>query len=174
MSYPFGTIGSMSSTDAEERPSLWKTGAGGRAHLAQCAHLVGKEVVLAAAEPVCDMCQHEIDGHGRERFSDLDAALPVMGVSGTDWPAVKAALASVDHDEVWLPYSRSYIALGRAGQAVAWVGKSYVDVAGQARVELPGYAGTARSGSTTKEPRYGAVCGSCRMATPVGRVHECW
>ncbi len=145
-----------------------------RAHLTTCGHLFGKEVVPAAGEQVCDLCQREIDGFGRTTFPDLDAALPAMGVSGTDWPAVKAALAGVAHDEVFMPYSRSYIALNRDGQGVAWVGKNYVDVAGGMRTELPGYASGPRGGPVTSEPRYGEVCGTCFMTKPVGGTHDCW
>jgi len=164
----------MTESVAPEVTSLWKTVGGGRAHLAQCGHLFGKDVVPADGEQVCDLCQREIDGFGRTGFEDLDAALPVMGVSSTDWPAVKAALATVEHDEVYLPYSRSYIALNRDGQGVAWVGKNYVDVLGGGRTELPGYASGPRGGTATAEPRYGEVCGSCFMTKPVGGTHDCW
>ena len=52
------------------------------------------------------------------------------------------ALRGVEHDEIWLPHSKSYIALGLEGRGVAWVGKGYVFVkATGAFVELPGLPG---------------------------------
>lgn len=163
----------MTTMGEPQSTSLWKTVGGERAHLAQCGHLFGKDVVPAAGEQVCDLCQREIDGFGRTNVADIDAALSVMGVSSTDWPAVRAALASVVHDDVYLPFSRSYIALNRDGQGVAWVGKNYVDVVGRQRIELPGYASAPRGGAMTKEPRYGEVCDKCFMTKPVGGGHDC-
>lgn len=164
----------MTSTDAADGTQLWKTATGTRAHLAQCSHLVGKAVVAAGPEPVCDLSQAELEGRGRDYLPDVGAALQVMGVSGSDWSQVHALLASVTHDAVWLPYSRSYIALGHGGQGVAWVGKNYVDIAGQGRTELPGYAAAQRSAGVSQEPKYGPTCPRCFLATPVGGQHDCY
>ncbi|WP_131801759.1 hypothetical protein [Klenkia soli] len=135
--------------------------------------MVGKKIIPATDQPVCDSCQAERDGHGRDYQADLLTALPVMGVSVTDWPQVQSVLAPVDHDEVWLPYSRSYIALGRKGRAVAWVGKSYVDVAGEIRTELPGYTGVVKNGGSVKEPRRGDSCPTCHETKSLSGACAC-
>lgn len=163
----------MTSVDAADDSSLWRTATGGRAHLARCSHLVGKKIIPATDQPVCDSCQAELDGHGRDHQVDLRAALPVMGVSGTDWPQVQSLLSTVDHDEVWLPYSKSYIALGRGGKAVAWVGKNYVDIAGGGRTELPGYAAVQKSGGTSREVRYGLPCPKCGLTRSLSGACGC-
>ena len=163
----------MTSTDTEPG-TLWKTAAGGRAHLRRCSHLVDKDMVEAADEPVCDLSQAELEGRGREYFADLKAALPAMGVSGSDWTQVHELLSDVDHDELWLPYSRSYIALGKNGQAVAWVGKNYVDIAGRGRTELPGYAATPGGGGPTGDPKYGPTCPTCFTVMALSGKHDCW
>ena len=163
----------MTSTVAPDDSSLWRTAAGGRAHLARCSHLLRKAVIPATDQPVCDSCQAELDGHGRDYQVDLTTALPAMGVSGSDWATVQALVGTVDHDLVWLPYSRSYIALGLGGRAVAWVGKNYVDIAGRGRTELPGYAAVQKSGGASREVRYGQLCPVCNVAKSLSGACDC-
>src|SRR4051794_5240551 len=163
----------MGASQVSSQVTLYKTATGQRRHIAQCPHIAGKEVMEASVEPICDLSQAELDGVGRQYFDDLAAALPILGASGTTWAEILRITAPVQHDAVWIPNSRSYIALGRDGLGVAWVGKTYVDIAGEPRIELPGYA-PGSGGGTVKDVRRGQICNSCFTEKPLSGVHHCW
>ena len=91
-----------------------------------------------------------------------------MRVHGTPAAAValiKEHLKFVTYDEIWLPYSKSYVALGLDGRAVASFGKSYVEV-GDHRVDLPGYV-AGRAAGRSSQPTYGETCPTCFIAMPL-------
>ncbi|MCZ2849140.1 hypothetical protein [Modestobacter sp. VKM Ac-2978] len=159
-------------SDVPAPQALYKTATGQRRHIARCPHIVGKHVAEASDGPICEMSQAELSGVGREYFDDLATALPALGAFGDTWSEILRVTAPVEHDAVWIPNSRSYIALGRNGHGVAWVGKTYVDIAGGARVELPGYA-PGSGGGAPQDLRRGPVCKSCFMETPLSGVHHC-
>ena len=93
-----------------------------------------------------------------------DPARSVLGAEA-ETPESQAAAATRDsfvtYDELWLPYSRSYVALGLEGRAVASFGKSYVWVGGR-RIDLPGYVAASRSGHRS-QPARGEVCPGCHQ-----------
>ncbi len=133
---------------AEDTP-LYRTGPGGRLHMRACPHLVGKDVVVAtpADGEICSICQRELAGEGRRYFPSLADALKEFGAARMNWPLIHEHLADVEHDQVWIVASGSYIALGRSGRAVAWAGRTYVNPSAAEFIELPGYRGGGGGGS---------------------------
>ena len=148
-----------------ENVQLYRTEGGSRLHIRSCPHVIDS-VVLEATDTdgeICAWCEKEISGEGREYIDDLDAALAAFGGPQGNWQLIRQHLAGVDPDEVWIPYSRSYIALGLKGRAVAWAGKTYVQPSEDAYVELPGFR--AGSGGGTKvEETWGTTCEVHNMA----------
>ncbi|WP_416955288.1 hypothetical protein ACNKF0_01890 [Nocardioides sp. T5] len=111
---------------------------------------------------LCTHCEKEVRGEGRTYVDDLDEAIRRFG-HRTDVARrlILEALGDVPHDAVWIPASESYIALGHDGQAVAWVGKGYVEVKGRPVVEAPVVPG---SGSRRAHlPRRGSRSGQCEV-----------
>lgn len=88
---------------------------------------------------LCDWCSKELSGPGRTYFNDLDAALAAFKAPLENRRLIKDALRGVEHDQIWMPYSSSYVALGIAGRGVAWTGKYVVPDPGVS-IELPGAA----------------------------------
>src|SRR3954469_8438046 len=158
-----------------ETVPLYRTETGGRRHIRACPHLVGKDVVEAtdANGEICTICQRELRGEGRRYFASLDDALHEFGAARANWPLISHHLATVEHDQVWIVASGSYIALGRGGRAVAWAGKTYVNPSAKEFIELPDYrpgGGGGTEGRTTwgeKCPVHhvlrsrSGVCGMC-------------
>ena len=154
-------------TIALDTVQFFATATGARKHLAQCPHLVG----ASSAHPLhpgvelelCDWCSKEIFGLGRTYFNtDLDAALAAFKAPLENRRLIKDALRGVEHDQIWMPYSSSYVALGLAGRGVAWTGKTYVVPAPGFSIELPGFVGgsgtaTGRGGDLP----WGSTCGDC-------------
>ena len=154
---------------------LYRTESGGRLHIPGCPHVGGSLSEADAAErlamPVCSWCQAEIDGVGRTYYESLDDAMRAFGCHvGTHEP-IRAALRFATYDQIWLPYSRSYIALGHEGRGVAWVGKTYVMPSPDTFVELPGYEG-ALGGGQARPDLEGAVCPTHHMTMSVTGVCE--
>lgn len=120
---------------------LFRTGTGGRRHIRGCSHLVGKPVIQAADTDgeICTLCERELRGEGRRYFASLAEALPEFGAARSNWPLIESHLSGVEHDQVWIVHSGSYIALGRGGRAVAWAGKTYVNPSAETLIELPDY-----------------------------------
>jgi hypothetical protein len=142
-----------------DRVPLYRTAAGGRRHIRECPHLVGKTVVeaLDADGEICTICQRELRGEGRRYFSSLAEALPEFGAARANWPLIGEHLAGVDHNQVWIVASGSYIALGRGGRAVAWAGKTYVNPSADQLIELPDYR-PGGGGGTEVQSTWGDTC----------------
>jgi hypothetical protein len=138
---------------------LFRTATGDRRHLRACPHLLGKEVLEAseADGEICSWCDKELRGEGRQYFTALDDALRALGGPQANWPLIRDHLADVEPDAIWIPYSRSYVALGRGGRAVAWAGKTYVQPQDGSYVELPGFR-PGSGGGAPAEPSYGETC----------------
>ena len=125
--------------------TLVRTAGGAGLHLPECPHVLGSDVHVAtpgelAGVPVCGWSQAEVDGVGRRYFVSLEAAMRSFGSHAGTEHLIRAELRDVLYDEIWVPHSGSYIALGLGGFAVAWVGKTYVQLhLGRFRT-LPGYA----------------------------------
>ena len=106
---------------------------------------------------VCSWCQAEIDGVGRTYFDDLEDAMRFFGTHLGSEHLVREALRSVTYDQVWVPNSKSYIALGRESYAVAWIGKTYVVPGAGLFVELPEYS-QHHGGGAERKVRVGVLC----------------
>lgn len=135
---------------------LVRTSTGERLHLERCYHLGDAPVVPASitdreSMPVCDVCQADLDGHGRTYVATLEEAFRKFGTFAQTVKAIRSEVAGVEYDQIWLPYSNSYIALGKNGAAVAWIGKTYIDRPGGGRIELPGYRVGGGGGGTKVE-----------------------
>lgn len=159
-------------------PDLFRTATGSRLHIRPCPHVHGVELFAAGSadresHEVCGWCQAEIDGAGRTYFDTLDNALRAFGSHVETLDAIRSEVAAVVHDAIWIPNSRSYVALGSGGPAVCWIGKTYLMHVDGAFVELPGY-GPGVAGGTTSPLREGEVCGTCFLRMPVtGRCDNC-
>lgn len=152
------------------------TATGGRKHLPQCPYVVGSLTCAVPADddrPVCDWCARELSGHGRRQFTDLGLALEAFRAPLENRGLIRHELRGVEHDDIWLPYSGSYLALGLRGRAVAWTGKTYVVPRPGLSIPLHGYSGVARQGRTRSEQRLGATCPSCWQARSVSGVCAC-
>jgi hypothetical protein len=145
---------------------LYVTRADGKVHIAACPHLFAhSQLVPATAEQIeenglCTHCEKEVRGEGRTYADDLDEAFRLFG-HRTDEARrlIIDALGGVEHDRIWIPASQSYIALGRDGQGVAWIGKGYVQVKGRPVVELPWFQEHRAGGRTSRDEARGEVCG---------------
>jgi hypothetical protein len=138
---------------------LYRTANGGCRHIRSCPHIIGKQVVEAADEhgEICTMCERELRGEGRRYFGSLAEALSEFGAARSNWPLITQHLSGVEHDEVWIVNSGSYIALGRGGRAVAWAGKTYVNPSAEEFVELPDYRAGGGGGAPVHD-EWGEKC----------------
>lgn len=157
-----------------ERVPLYRTGTGGRRHIRGCSHLVGKAVVEATDTDgeICTLCERELRGEGRRYFATLAEALPEFGAARTNWPLISEHLSGVDHDQVWIVFSGSYIALGRGGRAVAWAGKTYVNPSAEKLIELPDYRPGGGGGAASSELVRGDICEKHNLEK--ARNGSCW
>lgn len=154
-----------------------RTATATRVHLSGCVHLVGKDWHAAdQAEidgyPLCQWSRDQLEGVGRIHPDTFEDAIRVHATPAAAVRLIKEHLKFVTYDEIWLPYSKSYVALGLEGRAVASFGKSYVEV-GERRVDLPGYVAGRASGSS-HQPTYGETCPRCFMQMPLtGTCDNC-
>lgn len=164
-------------TIAPEAPVLLATATGHRKHLAQCPHLVGATTLRTLGEDedleLCDWCSKELSGHGRTYFDDLGAALAAFRAPLENRQLIKDALRAVEHDQIWMPYSSSYVALGLAGRGVAWTGKTYVVPEAGFSIELPGYIATACDTGARRDERWGDLCLRCFHQRSITGACEC-
>lgn len=144
-----------------EPTAIVRSETGTKLHIPVCPH-IGGGIRLAddaerAAYEMCSWCQKEVDGVGRRYYDDLDEAMRAFkSYAGTE-RLIKEALAGVGYDQIWIPNSQSYVALGLGGQARAWFGKTYVMPSLDVLVELPGFAPGADGGAEKRE-QFGALC----------------
>jgi hypothetical protein len=153
--------------------TLVRTETGAKLHIAVCPHL-GPDFREATsserlAMAVCTWCRAELDGVGRTYCDGLEEAMRVFGTHAGTERAIKEALRFVDHDQIWVPNSRSYVALGRGGRGVAWFGKTYVVPAVGEFLALPDYHAGSGGGSRP-EQLTGAPCPSCYLVLPLTGV----
>ena len=102
----------------------------------------------------------------RRHYQDLERAMADYGCPVGSRPIIRDIIADLEFDEIWTVQSGSYIALGRGGRAVAWIGKTYVDFKDGAFVQLPGFVDKNRT-TQAGEPRYGLLCPSCQQQMPL-------
>jgi hypothetical protein len=122
---------------------------------------------------LCDWCGKELAGFGRTYFDDLDAALAAFKAPLDNRRLIKDALQGVEHDQIWMPYSSSYVALGLGGRGVAWTGKTYVVPEPGFSIELPGFVGATHTGGVAAADRWGDLCPLCFHQRSVTGACEC-
>lgn len=140
---------------------LVRTETGGRLHIAACPHIGGGIRLADAAErlamEVCSWCRKELDGVGRRYFDNLEDAMRAFRTYAGTEQLIRDALRFTTHDQIWLPPSSSYVALGHEGRGVAWFGKTWIVPASGVWQELPGYhAGSG--GGAQAEALLGEIC----------------
>lgn len=154
---------------------LFRTATGQRLHLRPCPHIHGADVVedTVGSLDVCDWSQAELTGAGRTYYDVLDDALQAFGAPVEVIARIRQEVGTLAHDSIWIPNSRSYVAIGRGGPAVCWIGKTYVMHVGGEFIELPGYAPGGGGGQVVLQ-REGGVCPTCWTTMPVtGRCDVC-
>ena len=145
---------------------LLRTETGQRLHIGPCPHLLGHEPREATAAEratmqLCHWCDKEVSGHGRTYVDNLEQAMRVFGSHVDTTGLIRQHLRGVVWDQIWIPNSRSYIALGLGGRGVAWVGMGYVVPRRGEFVTLPGFVGAGGGGGKPAEKAWGETCLGC-------------
>jgi hypothetical protein len=155
--------------------TLYRTADGQRTHLRGCPHIVGLEVVPVAdgdtSVPVCRWTRTELDGVGRIPQKSLDSALREFGANPEVRPKLIKLLKGVEWDSIHLPQSRSYVALSLQDKAVAWAGKTYVQI-GEEFVPLPEFQSGDGGGPFVSE-LWGEPCPNCFMQRSMNGTCTC-
>lgn len=150
---------------AAPRVELFRTATGMKLHIQPCYHVLGVELIAAsetdlAEREICTWCQAEIDGFGRTYYDSIESALEDLNAPQHARPELARLLRLTDFDTIHVPYSRSYVAVSKNGQGVAWAGKTYVDFVDRPLVPLPDYAPGGGGGSERVEA-WGETCPKC-------------
>lgn len=170
--------------NSDRSPELYRTRTGTTVHLFACAHLrdtpvADRVLVDQASDDDLDPCAwtaDELAGTGREHFDDPDAALEALPLALENRPAARELIATHEHDEIWIPNSRQYIAFAPAGRAaLLFVNRGFADVRVDtgiyARTEFPTFGGggpaAGRSVRVDVEP---SVCPVHHMTLPSSGV----
>ena len=158
-----------------ETETLYRTTDGQRLHLRGCPHIAGLEVTAVPAGdtsvPVCRWTRAELDGVGRIPQRTLDGALREFGASPEVRPRLIKLLKGLKWDAVYLPQSRSFVALALENRPVAWAGKTYVQI-GEEFVPLPEYQAGVGGGAFVSE-LWGEPCPECFMQRSMNGTCSC-
>ena len=155
---------------AEADEVLLCTPGGGKLHIRGCSHLTAtSQARIATREDaetrqLCTECAAELTGQGRTPFDDLERAMEAFNMPVEARPAVRELVAGVAADRIWVPNSRSYIALGKDGTRAVYIGKTYVWI-DDGLVTLPGYAPGGGGGAPTLESDL-PICPTCGYELP--------
>ena len=158
-----------------ETETLYRTADGVRTHLRGCPHIAGLDVEPVApgdtSVPVCRWTRTELDGIGRIPQKTLDGALREFGASPEVRPRLLKLLKGLKWDKVYLPQSRSFVALTLEDRPVAWAGKTYVQI-GEEFVPLPEYQAGVGGGAFVSE-LWGEPCPECFMQRSMNGTCTC-
>lgn len=152
-------------------------------HTRECPHL-GRQA-LAALVPAteeqqeqlhtCSSCRDILDGGRRATFEDLGEAMEALPLPVENRARVREIAAELTYSQIWIPASRSYIAVaGTPGTAaLAYINKGFVDirrsVGGYDREVLPlSRAGGGRASGAVSRPR--ALCSRCYTMLPASGI----
>ncbi|MFC6509821.1 hypothetical protein ACFQBY_15305 [Promicromonospora citrea] len=167
--------------------SLFRVPTGKMLHARECQHLTEKSLALLepateldlAKLPLCSSCRDALSTGGRAHYTSFDAALEALPVPVEHRPHMREVAAALDTAQVWIPASRSYIAVsaGPGIEASAYFHKTFVDVhqedGGYVREWVPGHR-TTRSAGEAAPAQLPAVCPTCFVQLPAsGRCDEC-
>ena len=133
-------------------------------HGKDCPHLTPSR--LATLQPatdldrqkfkICRSCLVALDGDpGHDDFESLDAALEALQVPQANRPAMRAIAEGLDTARIWIPATRTYIAVspGTGHEVTAFFSKDAVDV----RQEEGGYERLVLSTPATPAGRTSAA-----------------
>ena len=158
-----------------ETETLYRTTAGQRIHLRGCPHIAGQDVEAVtpgdSSIPVCRWTRAELDGVGRIPQKTIDGALREFGASPEVRPRLIKLLKGLKWDSVYLPQSRSFVALALEGHPVAWAGKTYVQI-GEEFVPLEEYQAGVGGGAFVSE-LWGEPCPECFMQRSMNGTCTC-
>lgn len=158
-----------------ESETLYKIADGLRIHLRGCPHIAGLEVEPVApgdtSVPVCRWTRAELDGVGRIPQKTIDGALREFGANPEVRPRLIKLLKGLKWDSVYLPQSRSFVALALEGHPVAWAGKTYVQI-GEEFVPLEEYQVGVGGGAFVSE-LWGEPCPECFMQRSMNGTCTC-
>lgn len=164
-----------------EDVTLYSTGASDKLHTRECPHLTAASLaVLVPAtdeqltDPdICSSCRKVLDGHRRQVFANIDEALHAFQTPLPNRPRIRELAAALPHGHIWVPASRSYIAIASEPgiDAAAYFGKTYADIrtgTGQyARQWLPErYATSTRSAAGHPQLPDAPTCPTCHQTLP--------
>lgn len=157
--------------------ALYSTANGQRLHIAECPYILGAEVfpeVVDDTREVCTWCQAELNDEGRTYHDSIEDALRDMAVAGANFAELTRLLRSVEHDTIYVPFSRSYVAVALDGRPAAVAGKTYVWFP-DGKVELPDFvsAGGDKIGGD-RSGVWGETCPHSGLKHPVnGACDRC-
>jgi hypothetical protein len=158
-----------------ETETLYRTTGGQRIHLRGCPHIAGLDVEAVTpgdtSVPVCRWTRAELDGVGRIPQKTIDGALREFGASPEVRPRLIKLLKGLKWDSVYLPQSRSFVALALEGHPVAWAGKTYVQI-GEEFVPLEEYRAGVGGGAFVSE-LWGEPCPECFMQRSMNGTCTC-
>lgn len=142
---------------------LFRTATGGKLHIPECPHVLGASLIEAssadhASYQVCSWCQAELSDVGRKYHDSIEDALRDMRVPEVSIPEIARHLRTAEHDDVYVPFSRSYVAVILEGRVMAWAGKTYVGFRDGRKVELPGFIETLAGGRNPRSDVWGETC----------------
>lgn len=152
-------------------------------HTTECQHLTADglaSLVPATAEQVatlavCKSCQKVLDGSRREVFSSFESAMEAFHAPMENRPRMREIAGTLEFSEIWIPSSRSYIAVAarRGDSASAYFSVGFAEVrrpeGGYDTYEMPynrlgdGTGGGSRGSQAEAEL---AICPTCFMALP--------
>ncbi len=143
----------------DDKPQLFRTATGRKLHLQECPHVLGVELIAAPAGTyeICTWCLAELSGEGRTPHETIEDALRDLGAAEAAIRELAGHLRGIEHDLVYVPFSRAYVALAKDGLGVAWAGKTYVAYRDRPTVFLPDYVGVGGSGVPVRD-NWGATC----------------
>jgi hypothetical protein len=157
-------------------------------HGKDCQHISADR--LASLQPateldrqkfkICKTCVEALAGSGPDDFDSFDAALEALPIALAQRPAMREIAEGLDKTRIWIPSSRSYVAVspGPGHEVTAYFNKGFVDVqqdgGGYKRVLMAGFSGTQTSSFAHAPDAAPASCPSCYMQLPAtGRCDSC-
>lgn len=154
-------------------PQLFKTATGQRLHIAECPHILGVAASPAsfdemATMDVCTWCDAELSDEGRTYHETVEAALLDMGAARHRVAELTRTLVTASFDTIFVPFSRSYVAVALSGRTVAVAGHTYVGFLDGRRVELEGYVDVDAGAPQGRRDVWGSLCPVSFVAHPVG------
>jgi hypothetical protein len=158
---------------------LFRSAAGTRLHIRGCPHTGESDLTVATERdrdrlPVCAWCRAELDGEGRTYFDSLEEALDFFGAPKHAKAELAHLLLAVTHDGVYVPYSRSYVAVLQDGAVAAWAGKTYVEYADdRPMVTLPDYAPGGGGAGVDAQGTWGELCTRCYQVRSINGACGC-